>query len=157
MPNLRALAIALLAFAVAGCAPVTRVFIEFEAPSAPPATEAPVVSPAPTVAPTPEPTAAPAPEPTYEPITFSNITVEEVGPDYAVISWNVAPPAQGQVVYGLTTEYELGATTMETSLLGFHRQRVSGLQPETTYHFAVVAFIPDPDGGEPMMALVPVQ
>lgn len=150
----RFLALALLAIAVAACAPVTRVFIEFREPPTPTPTEAPLVTPTPTVSPSIEPTTAP--EPTYEPITFTDITVEDVGPDYAIISWSVDPPAQGQVTYGLTPDYGQ-ATKLETRLLDFHRQRISGLQPETTYHFAVVAFIPDPDGGEPLMALVPVR
>ena len=154
MRNVRAVALAPLLVAAAGCAPITRIFIEFEAPPTPDASEAPVVTPAPTAAPTPAPTTEP--EPTYEPIVFTDITVEDVGPDYAIISWSVDPPAQGQVVYGLTPDYGQ-ATTMETRLLDFHRQRISGLTPETTYHFAIVAFIPDPAGGEPMTALVPVQ
>lgn len=166
-------AAALLAVAIVGCAPVTRIFIEFETPStSPDASQAPVVTPVPTVAPTPEPftpaptlnpspapsavpvTPAPTLTPTQAPtaaITFSNITVEEVGPDYAIISWNVDPPAQGWIEYGTTDAYG-SETTHELGLLDFHRQRISGLQPETQYHFRIIALIPDPAGGEPLVA-----
>lgn len=153
MRHVRAVALALLLVAAAGCAPITRIFIEFEAPPTPDASEAPVVTPAPTAAPTHAPTTEP--EPSYEPITFTDITVEEVGPDYAIISWSVDPPAQGWIEYGTDTNYG-SETKRELTLLGFHRQRVSGLQPETTYHFRIIALIPDPAGGEPVVAMAVV-
>jgi hypothetical protein len=157
----RLLPTALAVVLIGGCAPVTRVFIEFETPPTPAGSPAPVVtpvpfSPEPTLNPTPAPTPEPStPEPTLEPITFDNITVEQVGPDYAVISWNVDPPAQGWIEYGTDQTYG-SETTRELSLLGFHRQRISGLQPETQYHFRIIALIPDPDGGEPLVASVTV-
>lgn len=156
----RLLPAALAVLLLAGCAPITRIFIEFEAPATPvPVTPAPTLSPTQepvTPAPTLDPTPAPTPEPTLEPITFDAITVEEVGPDYAVISWSVTPPAQGWIEYGTDTTYG-SETGHELGLLGFHRQRVSGLEPETTYHFRVVAFIPATDGSEPMLAMAEVR
>ena len=60
----------------------------------------------------------------------------------ATIEWSSEPPATGQVEWGLTEAYG-DFTTKENGLLGFHRQRISGLSPETTYHFRILADIPD--------------
>jgi len=60
----------------------------------------------------------------------------------AVVEWNVEPPATGQVEWGLTDDYG-SFTAKENDLLGFHRQSISGLAPETTYHFRILADIPE--------------
>jgi len=74
---------------------------------------------------------------------FSNITAV-VGPPchpgacYTDISWNVEPCATGQVEYGLTSAYG-AVTTKESRLLCFHRQRIRGLDPDTDYHYRLIA------------------
>jgi len=78
-----------------------------------------------------------------EAFTFSNITASvsppcTVGNCYVDISWNVEPCATGQVEWGRTEAYG-NLTTLETGLLCFHRQRISGLDPDTEYHYRIIA------------------
>jgi len=78
-----------------------------------------------------------------EAFTFSNITASvsppcTVGNCYVDISWNVEPCATGQVEWGKTETYG-NLTTLETNFLCFHRQRISGLDPDTEYHYRIIA------------------
>ena len=53
----------------------------------------------------------------------------------ASISWPTDQVSDGAVEYGLTTGY--GSATTNSSLLWYHTVNVSGLSPDTTYHFRV--------------------
>jgi Right handed beta helix region/Purple acid Phosphatase, N-terminal domain len=60
----------------------------------------------------------------------------------AAVSWNTTQNTTGQVEYGPTSAYE------QTSLVNFtpsttHNITVAGLQPGTTYHYAVISTTPN--------------
>ena len=78
----------------------------------------------------------PPPPPPVGELVFSNIATSEITGTSAVVSWNVAPAATGQIEYGITTAYG-SLSALETSELAFHSQRLSGLAPGTTYHFRI--------------------
>lgn len=59
------------------------------------------------------------------------------------VEWNSEPPATGQVEWGETTAYG-NLTTKEEDLLGYHKQRIGVFAEDgSTYHFRVLAEIPD--------------
>jgi len=59
------------------------------------------------------------------------------------VEWTSEPPATGQVEWGLDETYG-NVTTKEDALLGFHRQRIGTFpQDGTTYHFRVLADLPE--------------
>jgi hypothetical protein len=69
---------------------------------------------------------------------LSSIRAESIADTSAVIAWATDEPATTQVEYGLTTTY--GSTTvLYGSLVTFHSQALTGLQPSTTYHFRVLS------------------
>ena len=76
------------------------------------------------------------------PFAFSNITATPLPCSgtscSADIAWNVTPGATGQVLYGLTDAYG-SKSTLETDLLCYHKQRISGLKPDTIYHYSIRA------------------
>lgn len=168
----------LLALVIVGCAPITRIFIEFETPAtSPDASQAPVVTPVPTLAPTPvpvtpaptstptaAPTVAPTPVPTAEPtLNISGIEVLEVTSTSATITWTCSEYANAWMEWGAEGSVVPDVSYPETNYPGetslvyaTHIQTVSGLEPETTYHFRVFCLVPDPAGGEPLIAMVPV-
>lgn len=53
----------------------------------------------------------------------------------ATISWPTDQVSDGAVEYGLTTSY--GGATTNLSLVWYHLVNLSGLSPDTTYHFRV--------------------
>lgn len=77
--------------------------------------------------------------PTMEDITPPNIIggtpKVEPGADSAKISWTTDEPSDAYVEFGTTTDYgnSQGSPTLNVS----HSMTVTGLQPETTYHFRV--------------------
>ena len=52
----------------------------------------------------------------------------------AVISWTTNNPASSQVAYGPTASYG-SLSPLDTSLVVTHSQTLSGLTPNTTYHY----------------------
>ncbi len=79
---------------------------------------------------------------------FSNVTVTPVPPPAlsniqsspgalsAVVTWSTDIPSTSEVMYGLTTAYELG-TVSNASLVSFHSIQLSGLSSSTLYHYKV--------------------
>jgi hypothetical protein len=53
----------------------------------------------------------------------------------ATIGWTTNEPSDTQVQYGLTTSY--GSTALNPALQTSHSQVISGLAPNTWYHFRV--------------------
>ena len=56
----------------------------------------------------------------------------------ATIVWVTDEPTTGQVEYGTSTAYG-GQTTLDSSLSYFHSQTISGLEPNTTYHYRLLS------------------
>ncbi len=67
-------------------------------------------------------------------LVISNVTVGNVTSNSAAVAWNTNQPANSQVDYGTTTSYGQ-STTLDSTLVTTHAQTISGLQPNTTYHF----------------------
>ena len=120
------------------------------APEPEPTAEPAPKQPEPTAEPAPkqpEPTAEPAPkqpEPTKEPAdtdppSVSGVGAVDVGMNAATITWTLDELATGQVEYGTTTDY--GAKTQKETSFDYttHRQRLTGLEPDRTYHFRVIS------------------
>lgn len=101
----------------------------------------PVPTPTPTPAPAPDPTPTPSPSPVLDPLPIiSAITVTDITPTSASVSWHVSEVAQGQTEYGPTTAYG-SLTTLEASFTyQDHIQAISGLTAGTLYHFRVHAW-----------------
>ena len=103
-------------------------------------------------APTPTPTATPTPTPAPEPMppeeteptppptsdtkspVISNIVVSYITDISVRISWVSDEPATSQVEYGTTSSYG-STTTLDEELATSHSVSLSGLEPNTTYHF----------------------
>ncbi|MDM7924956.1 MAG: fibronectin type III domain-containing protein [bacterium] len=67
---------------------------------------------------------------------ISNLRVEAIGTDSAVVAWDTDVPATSQVEYGPTASY--GSMTAEDlPLTTDHRVIVEGLDPYAEYHFRV--------------------
>ena len=54
----------------------------------------------------------------------------------ATVSWATDEPSSSQVLYGTSTAYG-SSTTPDPALVTTHTQQVTGLSPNTAYHFAV--------------------
>jgi hypothetical protein len=67
---------------------------------------------------------------------ISNLTISTTS-NTALIKWETDEPATGKIYYGLDTSY--GNEKISTDLLVSHEMFISGLQPETVYHFALEA------------------
>ena len=67
---------------------------------------------------------------------ISNLRVEDIGTDSAVVAWDTDVPATSQVEYGLTVAYG-DTTTTDMSKTTAHRVILSGLDPYEEYHFRV--------------------
>ncbi|MGN6386234.1 MAG: CARDB domain-containing protein, partial [Verrucomicrobiota bacterium] len=68
---------------------------------------------------------------------ISNIKVEP-GSGAVVVTWNTDEPSSSQVEFGQTTAYGR-RTPLSINLVTSHRVLVSGLTPQTGYHFRVLA------------------
>jgi hypothetical protein len=64
----------------------------------------------------------------------------------ATITWTTNELANSQIHYGLTATYNL-ATVRNNSLVFSHSQTISGLTPNTTYHFSVQSVDPSANSG----------
>ncbi|GAI15876.1 unnamed protein product, partial [marine sediment metagenome] len=69
------------------------------------------------------------------PPQISDINVT-IGQQQATISWTTDKPATSQVEYGLTDSYG-SMTPLQTQLVTNHTAIITGLIPDTTYHYRV--------------------
>jgi hypothetical protein len=67
----------------------------------------------------------------------SGITASPNSATSEQISWDVFPASTGRVEYGTTTAYGT-LSTLEPSYLSWHSQTLSGLTPDTVYHFRIL-------------------
>ena len=58
----------------------------------------------------------------------------------ALITWTTNEPATGQIRYGTSTSYT-ATSTLQTIPALSHSQMLSGLMPDTLYHFAILSSI----------------
>jgi len=72
------------------------------------------------------------------PPTISQVSISGVTGSAASISWTTDEASDSQIQYGLTTAYGTN-TTLNTALTTSHTQNLSGLTPNTTYHYRVVS------------------
>jgi hypothetical protein len=70
------------------------------------------------------------------PPIISNIQVINIAQTSATVTWDTNEPAASRLEYGLTTAYGLGTITL-TDLVLSHSIPLSGLTPNTLYHFRV--------------------
>jgi hypothetical protein len=70
--------------------------------------------------------------------TISNVVVLDRTSSSARVTWTTDMPATTQVEYGLTSSYGL-TTPLDSTLVTSHSAPISGLSPETTYHYRVVS------------------
>ena len=78
-----------------------------------------------------------AAEPTLPPPTISDVSAYEITPTTARITWTVDRPATGQVQYGTSSAYGLFSELEPSFTYSTHIQRLTGLDPGTTYHYRV--------------------
>lgn len=83
--------------------------------------------------------------PDLTPPTISNIRVINITENSADVLWDTNEPATSRVEYGLTTSYGLSTATL-AALVTSHSVPLSGLLPNTLYHFRV--FSTDSSGNE---------
>jgi glucose/arabinose dehydrogenase len=73
---------------------------------------------------------------TDAPPLISNIRAQGISGTRATVTWTTDEPADTQVEYGTTTAY--GASSpLDPSLVTGHQQRLTGLSPNTLYHYRV--------------------
>jgi len=77
----------------------------------------------------------PPPPPDTTPPVIKNVSTSSETETGAVITWETNEPGDSQVEYGKTTEYGLTATSDE--LTTTHSITLSGLEPNTGYHYRV--------------------
>lgn len=63
--------------------------------------------------------------------------LQNVTTDSVTIAWRTARTSQGEIVYGLTSEYNLSA--LDAVLGNQHHVILSGLQPDTLYHYRLIS------------------
>jgi len=80
--------------------------------------------------------ASPTPVIDTTPPTISNVQFVSLSANAAVITWTTDAPSTMQVDYGLTTAYE-AFTPENTALRNSHTQLLTGLSPNTLYHYRV--------------------
>ena len=73
---------------------------------------------------------------TSAPPTISAVQAGALTPSSATITWTTDQPSDSQVEYGLTSSYGV-ATQLDTTAVTSHSQYVTGLTPNTVYHYRV--------------------
>jgi peroxiredoxin/RNA polymerase subunit RPABC4/transcription elongation factor Spt4 len=68
--------------------------------------------------------------------TITDIAASDLTSGSAVISWSTNPAAWGKVLYGKSDSY--GQTALATLQMSSQKVAITGLEPATTYHFAVL-------------------
>lgn len=113
-------------------------------------TVATATTPPPTSTPTPtpkSPTPTPTPTQPKPPVNTGTVTERRFpilsaiyasvnSTSSATVTWTTNEPADSQVQYGLTDNYEL-STGLDMSPVNTHSQTIYGLSPATKYHFRV--------------------
>jgi len=85
-----------------------------------------------------------APPDVTAPAEVSDIAISDITSDGAAIAWSTVEPAWGSVIYGKTESYgDTAAAVLQGSA---QKVTLSGLEPATTYHFAVM--VTDGKGNE---------
>jgi hypothetical protein len=79
-----------------------------------------------------------APAPDTTPPLIDNIEVTQITDTTAVISWTTNEPATTQIEYGTSPAYGL-MTELDNTYVIYHQQVLTGLSPETVYHFRVLS------------------
>lgn len=74
--------------------------------------------------------------PDTTPPVISSVTATNITSTSAIITWTTDEPANSRVQYGLTTSYG-SQSTLNTTLVTSHSVLLTGLTPNTTYHFRV--------------------
>jgi hypothetical protein len=74
--------------------------------------------------------------PDTTPPAISGVSASSVASDSAVISWITNESSDSQVEYGTTTAYG-DSTPLDSTIVTNHSQVLSGLIPETMYHYRV--------------------
>lgn len=72
------------------------------------------------------------------PPRISDVQSISLSPTSEQISWTTEEPADSQVEYGTTTAYGT-LSQRQLGLVTVHSITISGLQPDTTYHFRVIS------------------
>jgi len=72
-----------------------------------------------------------------EPTRISEVRVEEVGKDYAVVTWKTNHHATSKLNYGLTFDY--GQDIQFDKKVKEHKIKITGLNPETKYCYEVMS------------------
>jgi uncharacterized lipoprotein YddW (UPF0748 family) len=67
-----------------------------------------------------------------------NVAADGIGEAEATIIWTTDKASSSQVEYGLTTAYG-SVSELDTSLVTMHIVELSGLQPNTLYHYRVIS------------------
>jgi hypothetical protein len=67
---------------------------------------------------------------------ISNIALNGITATSATVTWVTSEPADAQVGFGMTPLYE-NLTSLDPTLAFEHGQSITGLSPNTTYHFQV--------------------
>jgi hypothetical protein len=76
--------------------------------------------------------------PDSTPPTISAVSAGAIASTSAQISWTTSEQSSSQVEYGPTTSY--GSTTpLDSALVAGHTQTLSGLSPDTLYHYRVIS------------------
>ena len=79
---------------------------------------------------------APPPAPDSTAPVITNVSASSETETSAVVTWTTNEPCSSQVEYGRTAQY--GSTTvLDEELVATHSVTLSGLQPNTVYHFRV--------------------
>ena len=69
---------------------------------------------------------------------ISDVTAGEPSTSAATVSWTTDEPATSQVQYGTTTAYG-SQTALDSTLVTAHAQVLTGLSPNTVYHYRVLS------------------
>lgn len=68
--------------------------------------------------------------------TISNVQATNIAGATATVSWNTNEESDTQVEYGTSVSYG-NSTTLNTTLTTAHTQTITGLSPDTEYHYRV--------------------
>lgn len=71
-----------------------------------------------------------------KPPLISGVSVTDLTGTSAVVTWATDEPATAQLEYGTASAYGR-SSSLDTSLVTSHTVNLSGLEPDTTYHFRV--------------------
>ena len=79
-----------------------------------------------------------------DPEIFSIIDVQaiDVTSSSVIIIWITNRPSTSQIEYGTTTDYG-NSTTLDSSMVEYHSQQISGLNSNTLYHYKVISIDED--------------